>query len=83
MVQNCGPPKVCGPVRPNTSNMPKAGPARFTYPRVMEGWVDLGYPAMNRSGTELAISRSQVQRLNHYTAEQPICGEIKIIINQP
>ena len=25
-VQNCPPPKICGPVRPNTSNMPKAGP---------------------------------------------------------
>ena len=25
-VQNCGPPKFCGPVRPNTSIMPKAGP---------------------------------------------------------
>jgi len=25
-VQNCGPLKFCGPVRPNTSNMPKAGP---------------------------------------------------------
>ena len=26
-VQNCAPPpKFCGPVRPNTSNMPKAGP---------------------------------------------------------
>ena len=26
-VRNCGPPKFCGPVRPNTSNMPKSGPA--------------------------------------------------------
>jgi len=25
-VRNCGTPKFCGPVRPNTSNMPKAGP---------------------------------------------------------
>jgi len=36
----------------------------------MEGWVDLGYPAMHRPGVELAISRSQVQRptttLLHY-----------------
>jgi len=24
-VQNCGPPKFCSPVRPNTLNMPKAG----------------------------------------------------------
>jgi len=27
-VRNCGPPKFCGPVRLNTSNMPKAGPVR-------------------------------------------------------
>jgi len=33
----------------------------------MEGWVDLGYPAMHRPGVEPAISRSQVQRPNHYT----------------
>jgi len=38
----------------------------------MEGWVDLGYPALHRPGVKLAISRSQVQRPNHYTAEQPI-----------
>jgi len=30
----------------------------------MEGWVDLGYPAV-----ELAISRSPVQRPDHYTTE--------------
>ena len=28
----------------------------------MEGWVDLGYPAMHRLGVELAISWSQVRR---------------------
>jgi len=28
----------------------------------MEGWVDLGYPAMHRPGVELAIFRSQVRR---------------------
>jgi len=32
--------------RPNPS--PQAG-TRFTYPGGMEGWVDLGYPAMERS----------------------------------
>ena len=37
----------------------------------MEGWVGLGYPAMHRPGVELAISRSQVRRPNHYTTEQP------------
>jgi len=35
----------------------------------MEGWVDLGYPAMERPGVELATSRSLVRRPNHYTTE--------------
>ena len=35
----------------------------------MEGSVDLGYQEMRRPGNELAISRSQVRRPNHYTAE--------------
>jgi len=38
----------------------------------MEGWVDLGYLAMHRPGVEPAIYRSQVQRPNHYSTEQPI-----------
>jgi len=33
----------------------------------MEGWVDLGYPAMQRPGVELGISGSRVQCPNHYT----------------
>jgi len=37
----------------------------------MEGWVDLGYPAMHRPGVELAIFRSRVRRPNHYTTEPP------------
>jgi len=37
----------------------------------MEGWVDLGHPAMHRPGVEPAVSRSQVQRPNHYTTEPP------------
>ena len=45
--------------------------ARFTYSRGMEGWVDLGYPAMHQPGVELATSRSQVRRPNHYTTEAP------------
>jgi len=46
-------------------------------PQGMEGWVDLGYPAMHRPGVKLTISRSQVQRPNHYTTEPPsmnLCG---------
>jgi len=38
----------------------------------MEGWVDLGYPAMHRPGVvEPAISWSQVERPNHYTCTPP------------
>ena len=37
----------------------------------MEGWVDLGYPAMQRPGVKLATSESQVRRPNHYTTEPP------------
>jgi len=43
----------------------------FTYPRGMEGWVDLGYPAVHWPGLELATSRSHVRRPNHYTTEMP------------
>jgi len=35
----------------------------------MEGWVDLGYPAMQQPGVELATFRSRVRRPNHYTTE--------------
>jgi len=35
----------------------------------MEGWVDLGYPAMHPPGVKLAISQSQVRRPNHYTTD--------------
>jgi len=38
----------------------------------MEGSVELGYPAMQRPGVELATSRSQVRRPNHYITEPPI-----------
>jgi len=39
----------------------------------MEGWVDLGYPAMHRPGlgVELAISRSLVRRPTTTLTEQP------------
>ena len=38
----------------------------------MEGWVDLGHPVMHWLGVELAISRSQVRRPNHYTTKPPM-----------
>ena len=38
----------------------------------MEGWVDLGYPAMHRPGTELAISWSLVRRPTTNRATQDL-----------
>jgi len=46
---------------------------RFIYPGGMEGWVDLGCPATERPGVELASSRSQVRRPNHYSTERTAC----------
>jgi len=67
---------TCYPSNPTQVNAPRPNPspqanARFTYHWGMEGWVDLGYPAMERPGVELATSRSQVRRPNHYTTEPP------------
>ena len=56
---------TCYPTQVNASRpkpSPQAG-TRFTYPRGIEGWVDLGYPEMRRPGVELATSRSQVRHL--------------------
>jgi len=60
---------------PTQVNEPRLNPSqyagtRFTYPGRMEGWVDLGYPAMYRPGVELAISRSQVRRLKPPSQQQ-------------
>ena len=38
----------------------------------MEGWVDLGYPAIHRMGVELAISRSLVRRPDLYRATRTL-----------
>jgi len=42
----------------------------------LEGWkaelTSKSYPAMHQPGVELAISRSQVQRPNHYTTKPPM-----------
>jgi len=54
---------------------------RFTYPGGMEDWVDLGYPAMYPPGTELALSRSQVRRPNHYTTE-PLQLGLQLILKR-
>jgi len=53
----------------NTALLATQAGTQFTYPGGIEGWVDLGYLAMHRPGIELAISRSQVRRPNHYTTE--------------
>jgi len=50
---------------PTQVNAPRLNPSqwagtRFTYPGGMEGWVDLGYPAMHRPGVELMTFRSRV-----------------------
>ena len=37
----------------------------------MEGRVDLGYPAMERPGVELATFRSHIRRPDHYTTKLP------------
>ena len=59
---------TCHPTQVNASRL---NPSRFTYPGGMEGWVYLGYPAMHRPGTELAISRSLVRRPTTTPTEQP------------
>jgi len=63
----------CNLLYPTQVNAPRpqAG-TRFNYHGGMEGRVDLGYPAVERPGVELATSRSQVRRPNHYTTEPPI-----------
>jgi len=71
---------VTCPCHPIQVNAPRLNPSqyagtRFTYPRGMEGWVDIGYPTMHRPGTEFAISRSRVRRPNHYTTE-PSCHQL-------
>ena len=38
----------------------------------MEGWVDLGHPAMHQSGVELAIFRSLVRRPTTTLPSQPV-----------
>ena len=43
----------------------------------MEGWVDLGYPAMHRLGFELAIFRSRVRRPTTILPSQPKCTTAK------
>ena len=67
-------PASCYPTQvnaPRSNPSPQAG-TRFTYPEGMEGWVDIGYPAMHRPGVEPAIFPSLVRRPNYYTTEHLI-----------
>jgi len=45
---------------------------RFTYPRRMESWVDLGSLIAARPGIESTTDWSQVRRPNRYTTKTPI-----------
>jgi len=56
--------------RPALTPARQAG-TRFTYPGGMEGWVDLGYPAMHRPGVELAITRPTPMIYNIIPSLQP------------
>ena len=62
---------------PTQANVPRLNTHQwagcwFTYPGGMEGWVDLGYPAVHRLGIELVICGSQVQCPDDFTAEPPL-----------
>jgi len=58
-----------------------AGRCSIYLPRGMEGWVDLGYLAMQQPGVELATSRSQVRLPNHYTTEPLLNGIVMWKVN--
>jgi len=50
---------------------------RLSYPRGMEGWVDLGSVLVARPVIEPTTTWSQVRwpnRVTHYATESPICG---------
>jgi len=51
--------------RPGITPARQAG-TQFTYPRGMEGWVDLGSPIAAWPGVEPTTARSQVRCPNHY-----------------
>jgi len=61
-------------VRPNPSQ--QAG-TRFIYPRGMEGWVNLGYLAMQRPAVLRPLDH-KYRRHNHYITEPP---SYKVIYN--
>ena len=67
---------TCHPTQVNAPALTPASKLVLDLPTPdREGWkaeLNLGYPAMHRPGVELATSRSQVRRPNHYTTEPPL-----------
>ena len=55
-------------MRPAITPANQAG-TRYTYPRGMEGWVDLGSLIVAWPGIEPTTAWSQVQCPNHYATE--------------
>jgi len=56
---------------------------RFTYPRGMGGWVDLGSPIVALPGIEHTTSWSQVRCPNHYATESPRVNQLLTATGQP
>jgi len=62
---------TCHPTQVNVPGLTptRQGGTRFTYPRGMEGWVDLGSLIAAWPGIESTTTWSQVQRPNRYATE--------------
>jgi len=75
---------TCHPTQVNAPRLnPSQAVTQFTYPRGMEGWVDLGYPAMHRPETE-PKSRSLDHQSDTLTTTPPWylkCICFKIYVN--
>jgi len=59
--------------RPAITPANQAG-TRFTYPRGMEGWVDLGRLIVAQPGIEPTTAWLQVRRPNRYATKSPRLG---------
>jgi len=58
--------------RPALTPPAKQASTWFTYPRGMEGWVDLGSLIVARPGIEPTTAWSQVRRPNRYATKSPV-----------
>jgi len=54
--------------------LPQLG-TRFTYPGGMEGWVDLGYPALHRQGVERVRDLSITSPMPYNYTTEPLSVE--------